>query len=360
VPDSAILSKVDIAAMPRRSTRLLIRWVLMTTGIAVVAVGTAYAYLTGGRYVTTDNAYVRADIVAVSAEVAGRVAQVAVVNDQRVAEGALLFKLDDEPYRIAAQAARAQLGMVRNDIASLQATYRQKLAQIRKAEADVSFYQRDKERQQDLASRQVASQARLDESHRNTTMAEQQLAALRLEASSALASLDGNVDAPTDSYWRVRQAQAQLDRVERDLRLTEIRAMRPGIATNVDKLQKGAYLAAGQIALSLVADDHIWVDANPKESDLTHVQAGAMATVAIDTYPGRTWQAKVVSISAASGAEFALLPAQNASGNWIKVVQRIPVRLRIELTPGMPVLRSGMSAYVTIDTGHRRSLRDLF
>lgn len=340
--------------------RARLRWFLLILGPVAVLAASTYLYLHGGRYVSTDNAYVRADKIPVSSEVAGTVQEIAVLNDQPVEAGAVLFRLDEEPYRIAVDAAKAQRALVGNEIQALQATYREKLSSIAKAEADFAYYKRDLERQKELVARQNTSQAKLDESQRNMSSAEQYISMMRNEAAATLANLDGDPNAATTAYSRYRQAQAQLDKAERDLRLTTIRAARTGIVTNVDKLQKGMYLATGQTALSLVASDRVWIEANPKESDLGQVKPGQVATITIDTYPGITWTGTVDTISPATGAEFAVLPAQNSSGNWVKVVQRIPVRLRLDAAEGKPVLRAGMSANIDIDTGQKRTLSALF
>lgn len=342
-----------------RSRRPRLRWILLTLGPLVVLAGVIYAYLSGGRYVSTDNAYVRADKIAISTEVAGTVADVAVTNDQQVQAGQVLFRLEDEPYRIALDAAKAQLALVGNELEALQATYRQKLDSIAKAEADTAYYARDYDRQKELAARQNTPQAKLDESQRNLSTSQQQISMMRNEAAATLAMLEGDPKAPVRNYARYRQAQSQVDKAERDLRLATVLAPRTGIVTNVDKLQKGMYLAVGQTAVSLVATDRVWVEANPKESDLGTVRPGQPATVTVDTYPGVVWRGTVDTISPATGAEFAVLPAQNSSGNWIKVVQRIPVRIRLDQIEGRPPLRAGMSANIDIDTGKRRSLADL-
>ncbi len=351
---------VKLAPAPKEPQRSLVRPLLLIAGpLLAIAVG-LYFYLSGGRYVSTDNAYIQADKITISSEVPGTVAEVAVVNNQQVAAGQLLFRVDDEPYRIALAAAQAQLAMVKNDIAALKATYRQKLDQIKKAEADVVWSQGEMNRQRELASRLVSSQAKLDDAQHNYTAAQQLLAALNQEADSVLAGLGGDADAPAESYPRARQAQAAVDKAARDLRLTTVKAPRPGIVANVDKLQQGSYLAVAQAALTLIASDSTWVEANPKESDLTYLKPGNTATVTVDSYPGRSWQGIVESISPATGAQFSVLPPQNSSGNWVKVVQRVPLRLKITVPSDAPPLRAGMSAAVEIDTGHRRSLSDLF
>jgi len=335
------------------------RRVLLLLGPVVMVIGGLYFYLSGGRYVSTDNAYVRTDKLAIATDVSGIVAEIAVTESQNVAKDQILFRLDDEPYRIALAGARAQLQTAHNEIATLQATYRQSLAQIEQAKTDVAFYQTAFERQQDLSRRGVSSQAALDQARRDLDAARERVNAAQQQAEGALAQLGGRPNAEPQTYARVQQAQAQVDRAQRDLARTVVRAPMDGIVTNVSALQVGQYLPAAQAAFSLVGTDEVWIEANPKETDLTYMKPGNPATVTVDAYPGREWSAEVVSLSPATGAEFSVLPAQNASGNWVKVVQRVPVRLKVNLPPGAPPLRAGMSADVEIDTGHRRSLAGL-
>jgi membrane fusion protein (multidrug efflux system) len=280
-------------------------------------------------------------------------------ESQKVEKGQVLFRLDGEPFRIALAGAEAQLGAVRNEITTLQATYRQSLAQIEQARTDVPFYETTFARQQDLARRGAASQAALDQARRDLAAAQDRVRVAQRQGEAALAQLGGTVDAPIERNPRFLQTQAQVDKAKRDLARTVVTAPMAGVATNVDALQVGAYLQAGQAAFNLVASDHVWVEANPKETDLTYLKPGNPADVTIDAYPDRTWAASVASISPASGAEFSVLPAQNASGNWVKVVQRVPVRLRVDVPADAPPLRAGMSANVSIDTGHKRTLGDL-
>ncbi|MBM3599748.1 MAG: HlyD family secretion protein [Alphaproteobacteria bacterium] len=356
------LDGLDLGAAAARPSaaalrRLLRSILLLLVPVAVAVVG-VHIYLAGGRYVRTDNAYVRADKVTLGTDVSGVVAEISVRNDQRVEAGQILFRLNDESYRLALAGAMAQLVTVRNDIEALRATYRQKQEAIRRAESDIAYFRRDYDRQRELMQGRTVTQARLDESRHNLDNAQQTLAVLREEAAAARAALEGAPNAAPETYGRYAVVQALADKAERDLRQTVIRAPANGIVTNVTALQVGQYLGAGQAAFSLVLSDEVWIEANPKESDLAHVSVGNPATVVIDTYPDLVWSATVNTISPATGAEFALLPAQNSSGNWVKVVQRIPVRLRIDMPAGAPPLRAGMSASVEIDTGHRRSWPD--
>jgi membrane fusion protein (multidrug efflux system) len=346
-----------VPAAPKRSR---LRRILLALGPLLLIVGAAYLYFTGGRYISTDDAYVQADTTQLATDVSGIVAEVAVKDDQVVEKGQLLFRLDDEPYRIAVAASQAQLAAVRNDIEASRASYRQKQAELRQAQEDVTFYEREFQRQADLANRNISSRAQFDQAQRNLAVAREKVASTQAQAQQVLASLGGNVDLPTEQQPRFLDAKAKLDKAERDLRRTSVTAPRAGTVARVKSLQPGEMLAAGTPAFTLVASDGLWVEANPKESDLTHLREGQTATVTIDAYPNHEWRGSLCSLSPATGAQFAVLPPQNASGNWVKVVQRVPVRVCVETSKDAPPLRAGMSANVEIDTGHKRTLGGLF
>jgi membrane fusion protein, multidrug efflux system len=333
--------------------------VLLTAGPVLVLAGALFVYVTGGRYISTDDAYVHAGKLTVATDVSGIVSNVAVHESQKVDKGEILFTLDQEPFQIALAGAQANLGMVRNQLTTLQATYRQKQVQIEQARTDVAFYETTFQRQQDLLKRGVASQAAFDQARRDLDSAREHVTMAQHDAQSTLAQLGGNADAPIEENANYLAAKAQVDKAQRDLRRTTVLAPIPGIVTNVDALQVGKYLPAAQAAFSLVSSADVWIEANPKESDLTYLKPGAPAVVTIDAYPGREWQATVSSLSPATGTEFSVLPAQNATGNWVKVVQRVPIRLTVQMPADAPPLRTGMSATVQIDTGHRRALGDL-
>jgi len=336
-----------------------LRRVLLTAGPVLVLAGALFVYATGGRYISTDDAYVHAGKLTVATDVSGIVADVAVKESQQVDKGQVLFTLDQEPFQIALAGAQANLGTVRNQLTTLQATYRQKQAQIEQAKTDVAFFETTFQRQQDLLKRGVASQAAYDQARRDLDSARQKVTMAQSDAQATLAQLGGNADAPIEQNPNYLAAQAQVDKAQRDLRRTTVLAPIPGIVTNVDALQVGEYLPAAQAAFSLVSSADVWVEANPKESDLTYLKPGAPAVVTIDAYPGREWQATVTSLRPATGTEFSVLPAQNATGNWVKVVQRVPIRLAVQMPADAPPLRTGMSATVEIDTGHRRVLGDV-
>jgi membrane fusion protein (multidrug efflux system) len=339
----------------RRLAWLLFRGVMMIAGPAAILVAGGYYYVVTGRYVSTDNAYVKADKVVISTDVSERVIEVAVRENDAVAEGQILFRLDPEPFRISFSRAEAQLKNALQEIEVLQATRRQKQAELKIAESDVDYHQRTFARQDELGQRGIISQAKLDEARRDMRAALQRVLAIRQEIERVTASLGGEPELPKEKHPSVLAAKSAVDQAALELRRTTVKAPAAGVVTNVT-LQAGEHVRAGTPVFSLVRAGRVWIDANLKETDLTHVRPGQQAEVRIDTYPERTWRATVVSISPATGSEFALLPPQNASGNWVKVVQRLPVRLSLVAAPSDPPLRAGMSAHVSIDTQKEREL----
>lgn len=337
------------------------RWrrrILLLAAPLLFIVGGLTLYLRGGRIVKSDNAYVHADKLTVTAEIAGSVKEVAVRDNQHVTPGQLLFKLDDEPYRIAVAQARAQLNAVKLELATLRGNYREKLAAIDEAKEQLAFAQRELERQERLQATDSTPAAELDRARHAVAAARRRIVVLQQDAATGLASL-GGADKDDTRNPRVAAAEAQLEKAERDLRHTVVTAPIAGIVANVSNLPVGRFLQPAQPAFTLVATDHIWVEANLKETELTYLKSGDPVRIEIDTYPHRAWQGHVSDIGPATGAEFALIPPQNASGNWVKIVQRIPVRVRIDTADPEHPLRAGMSAEVKIDTGHTRSLHDL-
>ncbi|MFV3129399.1 HlyD family secretion protein [Niveispirillum sp. KHB5.9] len=338
--------------------RPLPAWRRLALGLAlpvVLAGAGTYIWVTGGRYVTTDNAYVKQDKVAVAPEVQGLVTSVHVGESMAVKRGDLLFELDAQPYRIALAQADAAIATARLNVERMRADLSQKRAELAGAEQELEFRQRDHDRQAKLAQSGYAAQAKLDEARNELRAAEQEVAKAKQGVAAALADLGGDPAIATDSHPTVMQALAARDRAALDLARTAVHAPADGIASQTDRLRVGQMALPGLSMLSLVETRATYIEANVKETDLTHMQPGQTATIVLDAYPGRTLTAKITSIGAGTGSEFSILPAQNATGNWVKVVQRVPVRLEIAGGGAVP-LRAGLSANVEIDTGHARGL----
>jgi membrane fusion protein, multidrug efflux system len=343
------------AALPNRWRRPL-----LILGPVALIVGALVLYLATGRYVTEEDAYVQAVNVSISPQVAGQVVTIAAKSNTAVGKDDSLFSLDPEPYRIALANAEAQLGVARDKARTLIETYRARLKQIDEAKATADYAQTNYERQQHLFDTDAAPRATLDAAIRDLQTAKANLASLQREAAAALAQLGGNPDMPIDQQVTVKQAQAAVDLAARNLRLTSIVAPFDGIPNNVESIAVGAFLNAGQSAFPLVSTHDLYIEANIRETDLTYVREGNPARVTIDAYPDTSVAARVTTLAPASGSVFALLPPQNATGNWIKVVQRIPVRLSVGQALDHLALRAGMSVKISIDTGHQRSLRELW
>jgi membrane fusion protein, multidrug efflux system len=350
------------ARLRRRPLRQRLRLPLMVLGPLLVVLAAAYWYLTGGRYVSTDDAYVEAARVAVSNQVSGQVAEIDVHDNERVKKGQVLFVIDQRPFKIAVEEAKAQLAATRLQIEALKATYWQKKAEAAATEATLVYQQRELERQRNLLATGAASQQQFDQTNHAYKIAKQGLAAEEQDVAATLASLGGDPDIPVSEHPMVEHAQAALDRALLNLDYTIVRASEDGIVTKVDQLQVGDWVqgidtgAAPTTLFYLVSAHRLWVTANFKETELTHMRPGQLATVGIDTYPDLVFSAKVQSLSPGTGLTFSLLPPENATGNWVKVVQRLPVRLAFDaLDPKYP-LAAGMSATVEVDTGWRRPM----
>jgi membrane fusion protein, multidrug efflux system len=328
----------------RERLRLPLMW---GVPLLMVAAG-LYVYLTGGRYQSTDDAYLRAAQVAISANVSGRVSEVDVHDNQQVHRGQTLFRLDDRPFRIAVESARAHLQAARLQVESLKADYRQRLADLRSAASALDYAEREYRRSSRLLASGIASQSQVDKALLARSEAQQSVAAAKQQITAALAKLGGQPDIAVDDHPLVQQARAALDRAELDLSYATVSAPADGIVTGVEHLQAGSYLPAATPAFVLVSDQDVWVEADFKENQLAHMRPGDPATVKIDAYPGHTFHAEVASITPGTGSQFSVLPPENATGNWVKVVQRLDVRLH--LRGKLPAVRSGLSAAVTVDT----------
>ena len=346
----------------QRNTRGIAR-ALLLLGVPLVAGAVAlHYYAEGGRHVVTDNAYVKAHIIAVSAEVAGRVVEVAVRENQTVRAGQLLFGLDAAPFELAVARADAQVANMRTEVETLRAEHRVALAEAAEAEGRMRFLAVQLERQRRLRERGMVREEAYDEAGYNLDEARARLASVRERAARVLAGLGGDPKLPAGRHPRVLEAQAVRAAAALELARTRVHAPAAGTVSNL-RLQAGEHVTRGGAVFSLIQAGERWIEANFKETQLAQMRVGQAARVVADAYPGVEWQLRVSAIAPATGAEFALLPPQNATGNWVKVVQRVPVRLVIEQpedgAAGRPALRAGMTVSVSVDTGRSRGLPDL-
>lgn len=332
-----------------------IRYGLLIIGPLILALVGAYYYAIGGRFVTSENAYVKADKIAISTDVSGRVSKVNVQENQIVKQGDILFELDREPFEIALTRAEAELHKTRNDVTSMRELYEKKAEELKVADANVAFFQQEFNQRASLMKRGMVNSDRFDSAGRNLEASRNRADSIRAELGRLLTRLGGAPNVETDRNPEVLTAQARFHDAKLNLSHTVIRAPATGIVTKND-LQAGEYVTAGRPVFSVVGWKDVWVEANLKETELTHVKEGQTATVTVDAYPDAKWKARVSSIAPATGAEFSILPPQNATGNWVKVVQRIPVRLDVIDSESGPPLRAGMSVIVSIDTLHERDL----
>jgi len=334
---------------PRKRKRLIL---LVALPLAAGIVGLAM-YLHGGRFVETDNAYIKAQKVPVSSSVAGTVKEVLVEENQDVQAGQPLFRLDAAQFQIAVEKAAAKLAQVRTDLAALKASYRAKQAEVTLARTNHDFAVKELQRQTDLAAQNFISASKLDDVKHTTEVTSQQVAMLEQDMRRIGEALGGNPDAPIERHPSYLAAQAELEQAKLDLSNTEVRASMAGTVSKPPKV--GQFVATGTTAMLLVADD-VWVEANFTEADLTYVHPGQPVNISVDTYPDAKLAGSVESVAPATGAEFSVIPAQNATGNWVKIAQRVSVRIKLENAKSMPDLRAGLSSWVEIDTGHRRRL----
>ncbi|HLY44174.1 MAG TPA: HlyD family secretion protein [Stellaceae bacterium] len=324
----------------------------MILGPVVVLIAGTWWYLTSGRYVSTDDAYIQAARTMISSDVAGRVVAVAVQDNQRVAKGQVLFELDPRPFRIAVEQAKAKLAAARLQVAAMEATYNQKLADAKGAEDTQAYQQREYDRQRQLVSSGAASRQAFDQAQNALQVANQKVLSTQSDLANTLAQLGGKPNLPVDQHPDVEAAQAALDKAELDLSYATVRAAEPGIVTKVEQLQVGSYVSASTPVFSMISK-RVWIEANFKETELTNMHPGQSATVEIDTYPGVVFNAKVQSLSPGTGLTFSLLPPENATGNWVKVVQRLPVRLTLD-DDRSRLLHAGLSVNVEVDTHYQR------
>jgi membrane fusion protein (multidrug efflux system) len=317
-------------------------------------------YLAGGRYISTDNAYVGAQKVLITPDVAGKINRIDVIEGQHVKPGDLLFEIDPVPFQLALTQAESRLAMVRTDFANLKTNLKSLTQLIQLARQTVELKESDVERKSKLLASHMGSALDADTAMVTLAAARTQVELLVQQEARIRNQLLGDPNLPIEKYPAYMQAQAALDQANRDLEHTVLHAPIAGRATQVDSIQLGRYVTAGTPVFSVVDDQHPWVDANPKETDITYLQLGQKASIYVDTFPGHAFNGTVIAVSPGTGAQFAILPPQNASGNWVKVVQRVPVRIAFEPGQDVSKLRSGMSVTVDIDTRRRRGLGSLF
>lgn len=352
--ESTIVAEDDSqAAVPRQ--RRALRRTLMLAAPVVVLIGALYFYLTGGRYESTENASLQTGMVAISASVSGKVVEVAVTENQRVRKGDVLFRLSDDSAEAAVAAAEAQLASARTDVGSKQADYQEALSQVSAAQARAAYARDEAARQASLLREGISSKAQADQAQTEARTARDAIAAAQAKAESLRASLSGNVGGPADAQPAVRRAASQLETARISLRDTVVRAPQDGIVTRVHQLQVGNYVTAGR-AVFMLTGTRFWIQANFKENQLRYMRVGQPATVKIDAFPDHRIKARVASFSPGTGNSFSILPAENATGNWVKVVQRLPVEIALDRVPADLPLHSGLSVEVEVDTGHRRHL----
>lgn len=336
------------------------RFVWMFALPVLLAVGGGYVWVTGGRYQETENANLRQARVSIAADAAGRIVKVDVNDNQSVKKGDELFTIDPAPYRIALAQAEAAVAGARLNVEQLRAAYNQAMSQERVASSEVDYLQSQFERATDLSTKGISAKSSLDQARNDLDKARQEQSASEQGIVSAKAALGGNPDIETDQHPTVLAALAARDKAAYDLAQTTVRAPADGVVYQASSFKIGQFVGTGTPLFALVETGDTWIDANFKETQLTHMKPGQKAEVVLDTYPGRTFEATVEAIGAGTGAEFSLLPAQNATGNWVKVTQRIPVRIKLTDDDAKLALRTGMSATVSVDTGVSRGLPSVF
>jgi membrane fusion protein (multidrug efflux system) len=334
----------------KKSARKRLRMILLVAIPLVVAAAGTALYLSSGRYISTDNAYVGAQKVLITPDISGKVSRVVVHEGQHVKAGDELFEIDAQPFQIALEQAKAKLASTKADYTNMTANIKtlDKLVQLAKEVIDLK--QRDVDRKAQLAKTNAGSQADLDTAMSALITAQLQTQLAVQQRDSTLNKLLGDPNLPLEKFPAYRQAEAAFEQAQRDLDHTVLRAPIDGTATQVDNIQLGRFVTAGTPVFSVIDDTAPWVDANPKETDITNLKVGQRVNVWVDTFPDRMFSGTVESVSPGTGAQFAILPPQNASGNWVKVVQRVPVRIQLARDPAVRGLRAGMSATVDIDT----------
>ena len=344
-----------VPRVARRIGRFALRTVLLVlVPLAAAAIG-IYIYAESGRYVTTENAYIKSNVIAISSDVSGRVEWVGVEDSTLVRKRQILFRLDQQPFKIALDRSEAELDLVRTQVEHLRADYHEAVTQVVTEEERVKFLTRQLSRHKKLMDRKLGSEQAYDVAAHDLSLAKRQVRVLRQRVQRALQSLGGNPDIKVEAHARFLRARAERDQAAIAWADTSIEAPVDGIVSNM-KLQAGEYVEEGDAVFTIIENGKVWIEANLKETQLTHVLQGQSASITVDAYPGVEWPATVDAIAPATGAEFSVLPPQNATGNWVKVVQRIPVLLDVEQPPKGNPLRAGMTVTVAIDTERERTM----
>jgi membrane fusion protein (multidrug efflux system) len=348
-------SSSDDTLATQRTVGERLRLPLMVAFPILLALVGAVYYLAEAGHVSTDDASVRAAKESVNARVSGQVVEIAVKDNQRVKKGQLLFRIDPESYQIAIEQAEAGLDSTRLQIEGLKATYLQQLAELQSAKASATFAEHEYDRQKTLLASDATSKVVYERAETDLQVANQKIASIEQQMANTVAALNNDPNIEINSHPTVRAAKANLDRAKLEYSYTEVCAPDDGIVANVDDLQIGDFVNQGAAVFSLLSSQRVWIEANFRETDLTHMQPGQEATFSADAYPDRIFKAHIVSLSPGTGSDFAVLPPENATGNWVKVTQRLPVRLELdEADPDRPLF-SGISVTVRVDTGYRRT-----
>jgi len=355
----------QIPAQPRRrlmaGLRRYRRMLLLVVLPLVALIAGLVFYLNGGRYVTTDDAYVGAQKVLITPDISGKIEKVVVREGQRVNQGDVLFEIDPVPFQLAVDQAKATLAQAKTSYENLTANIKIYGQMNDLMQQSIDLKQRDVDRKAALAKNSFGSQLDLDNSSNSLITVRAELAFVQQQLSSAKTQLLGDPNLPLEQFPPYAQATAALAQAQRNLDHTVMRAPMDGIATQVDQIQLGRFVVAGTPVFSVIDTSKPWVDANLKESDFTYITVGQPVSIDVDAFPDHVFKGTIGSLSPGTGAQFAILPPQNATGNFVKVVQRVPVRIYFDShDKDVQKLKAGMSAYTTIDTNHRRSLAALF
>ncbi|WP_417527734.1 HlyD family secretion protein [Marinomonas shanghaiensis] len=343
-----------ISSRPKQVEKRTTRRIFLIALPVIVVLASVFVYMKGGRYVETDNAYIQSDITAINAEVSGAIQSIAVRENEKVAKGQLLFRIDATPFKVAEAKAQAQLQQVRLNILEQKAAYEEKKAEITLAENQFAFNQREEKRQANLLKQKFISDTQFDQAKQAAEVSELNVVALKKDLFRLKEALGGDPSAALETHPSYQAAQASLDQARIDLGHVEVKAPASGVVAKVPN--SGEYINTGSTAMVLVSDEKQWIEANFTEKDLTYVQPGQMVDIDVDAYPGVVLHGKVESISPATGSEFSVIPAENATGNWVKIAQRLSVKILVDTDQNTPILRTGFSSNVTIDTEHQRRL----